>query len=197
MRKGGGNSGSAPIPIREPMSERVTFDTNVFPAGELISRARQLGMSVAAVTVTHREAEGCSFEYELRDLETVIETGGWNESRWNQAVWGSLADGDCLDRALSILSNCSFPSATRTNKLSAGHRRQLRDGMILCAHLRSNRDIFVSDDSDFIADGRRELIEAEFATRVMTKQEFDAYLTDREAQTPGLDALRADRFHRS
>lgn len=165
------------------MSDTVTFDTNVFPAEGLVARARHLGMSVAAVTVSHREAEGSSFEEELRDLESVLETGIWGESRWGQAVWGSSADSDRLERALAILSNRSFPPAGRRDHLSEGQARQLRDAMILCAHLRSNREILVSNDRrSFIADGRRESIEAEFGTRVMTVDEFEAYLSEREGQ---------------
>lgn len=49
--------------------------------------------------------------------------------------------------------------------------------MILCAHVRDRRDILVSNDARaFIKAGRRESIEATFATRIMTVREFEEYL---------------------
>lgn len=48
--------------------------------------------------------------------------------------------------------------------------------MVLAAHLREGRDIFVTDDAKgFIKNGRREALEREFSTRVMTQAEFRAY----------------------
>jgi len=56
--------------------------------------------------------------------------------------------------------------------------------MILCAHLRSNREILVSNDRRaFIDHGYREAIESEFGTSVMTVEEFEAYLSQRERTT--------------
>lgn len=159
----------------------VTLDTNVFPVGALIARAQRLGIVAAAVTVSRREAEGSSLEEEVHALEAVLETAVWDESRWAQAVWGSSTDSEGLERVLAVLSNRSFPLPGRRDHLSDGQRRQLRDAMILCAHLRSNRDLLVSNDRRaFIADGGRQAIEAEFGTRVMTVEEFEAYLSERE-----------------
>ena len=159
----------------------VTFDTNVFPAEALVARARRLGLTVAAVTVSRREAEGSSLEEEVSALESVLETGVWGESRWGQAVWGGSSDSGRLERVLALLSNGSFPPPGRRDHLSNGERRQLRDAMILCAHLRAGRDLLVSNDRRaFVADRRRQAIEAEFGTHVMTVQEFEAYLSERE-----------------
>jgi hypothetical protein len=159
----------------------VTLDTNVFPARSLIERAQKVGMVVAAITVSHREVEGSSLEDEVRSLAYLLETGVWDESRWDQAVWGSAEESGRLERALTLLSNGSFPTPGRREQLSAGQRRQLRDAMILCAHVRSGRHILVSRDRrGFVNDGRREAIEAEFGTRVMTVEEFEAYLAERE-----------------
>jgi len=159
----------------------VTLDTNVFPAEPLIARAQRLGMAVAAVTVSHREVQGSSLEEEVCALESVFETAVWDESKWDQATWGTPADNERLERVLALLSNRSFPPPERRDQLFDGQRRQLRDAMILCAHLRANREILVSNDRRaFINYGRRQAIEAEFGTRVMTVEEFEAYLSEHE-----------------
>ena len=93
-------------------------------------------------------------------------------------------DAERLERALALLSNRSFPPPGRRDQLTGGQRRQLRDAMILCAHLRSNREILVSNDRRaFIDHGYREAIESEFGTSVMTVEEFEAYLSQRERTT--------------
>lgn len=159
----------------------VTLDTNVFPAEPLIRRAQSVGIAAAVITVSHREVEGSSLEDEVRSLASVLETAVFGESRWGQAVFGSSDDSERLERALTLLSNGSFPAPGRREQLSGGQRRQLRDAMVLCAHVRSDRHILVSNDRRaFINKGRREAIEAEFGTRVMTVEEFEAYLSERE-----------------
>jgi hypothetical protein len=159
----------------------VTLDTNVFPAGPLCARAERIGITVVALTVSHREVEGSSLEEEVRALATVTETGVWGESRYRQARYGSPADAECLERALALLSNRSFPPLGQRDQLTGGQRRQLRDAMILCAHVRSHRDLLVSKDRRaFIDHGRREAIAATFGTRVMTVEEFEEHLAERE-----------------
>lgn len=159
----------------------ATLDTNVFPAEDLLERASQQGIAAAAITVSRREAEGSSLEEEISALESVAETGVWDESRWDEAVWGSEVDAQCLERALDLLSNRGFPQTGKRDELTAGQRRQLRDAMILCAHIRSGRDVLVSNDRRaFIDHGRREAIEATFGTKVMTVAEFEQYLLELE-----------------
>ena len=163
----------------------ITFDTNVFPAGVLVARAERLGIIVASISVSQRESEGSSLEEEVRALETVLETVVWGESKWGQAVWSSRTDAERFEHVLGLLSNQSFPKPGQRDQLSDGQRRQLRDAMILCAHLRGNRDALVSNDRRaFIDHGRREAIEAEFKTRVMTVEEIEAYLSERERDSP-------------
>jgi hypothetical protein len=163
----------------------VTLDTNVFPSAELIARARRLGIAAAAVTVSHREVTGSSLEEEVRALEALLEMAVWGESRWNDGAWTSPSDSGRFEFALSVISNSSFPPPRRRDLLSDGQRRQLRDAMILCTHVRSSRDVLVSNDvRAFIANGRREAIEREFGTRVMTVEEFEACLLEREQHIP-------------
>jgi hypothetical protein len=86
-----------------------------------------------------------------------------------------------LNAPLTILSNGAFPLPGKRENLSSGQRRQLRDAMILSAHVRSNRDILVSNDRRaFVSEGRRERIEAEYGIRVMTVAEFEAYVSELE-----------------
>lgn len=60
--------------------------------------------------------------------------------------------------------------------------------MILCAHVRSGRDVLVSNDRKaFIKDGRRDSIESEFGTKVMTVAEFEEHL--RELEEAGRSAV--------
>ena len=55
---------------------------------------------------------------------------------------------------------------------------QLSDARILEAHVRDGRDVFVTDDEkDFIHDGRRERLEAELRTRILTRVEAIAEIS--------------------
>jgi hypothetical protein len=51
--------------------------------------------------------------------------------------------------------------------------------MIFQAHVREQRDIFVTKDTHaFIRDGRREKLEQQFNTRVMTPEEFLSFCSE-------------------
>lgn len=153
---------------------RVTLDTNALPAETLIRDAGE-GFDFAAVSVTAREVAGTSFEVHLEQLNTIRETGVFDESTWDNAVWA--ADDDPLERLLTVISGGSFPNPASRGSLTPGERRQLRDAMILSAHLRESRQIFVTDDrTAFIDNERREALQAEFSTQIMTVAEFRAFL---------------------
>lgn len=155
----------------------ATLDTNVFPAADLVRCAESLGIAAAVISVSRREVEGSTLEEELSALESIPEVAVWGDSRWDEAEWGSDDDSECLERALALVSNGGFPEGTQREALSQGQCRQLRDAMILCAHVLAGRDVLVSNDRRaFVNNGRREAIEAAFATRVMTAEEFEAYL---------------------
>jgi len=159
--------------------KRVTLDTNMLPADDLLEAAQGRGFQFARVTVTDREVEGTQFQVHLVGLGTVAETAVWDESRWDEAVWAS--EDSSLEEILQIISNGSFPRSR--DSLSAGQRRQLRDAMILEAHIREGRDIFVSNDCRaFIRDGRREQLEANFKTKIMVLEEFESLLQRAAAQ---------------
>ncbi len=78
-----------------------------------------------------------------------------------------------MEKILDVISNKSFPVPAKRDNLSKGQRRQLRDAMILLAHIRNKRDIFVSnDDKAFIRDGRRERLEKMFKIQIMNENDF-------------------------
>jgi len=156
---------------------KATLDTNVFPAQTLIERARLARVDATAISVSTREVEGSSLEAELTALEKVLEGAVFDESRFDEAVFGKEDDDLNLEKALALISSGAFPPKGERENLTPGQRRQLRDAMILCAHVRACRDILVSNDHRaFINAGRREALESAFATRIMTVAEFEEFI---------------------
>ncbi len=128
---------------------RVTLDTNVIDRDEIIRAGLENSMELAFVSVTGREVENTPFAKQLEKLNSVAETAVWDESRWDESKWGSR---EILETVLEVVTNRSFPADRR--HLTAGQRRQLRDGMILATHVIEGRNIFVTDDiKGFIRDG--------------------------------------------
>lgn len=105
----------------------------------------------------------------------IQETAAFDESKWDESVWAD--DGGPLERLLAIISNGSFPKAGQRDSLSRRELAQLRDAMILSAHLREGRELFVTKDGTaFIDHGRREALQSEFATQIMTPKEFHTFV---------------------
>ena len=156
----------------------VTFDTNVFPAADLIQKAENHGYRVSVISVTERESQSCSFDAEMKSLKTVPETFVLNESILNSNA--QLSEEQLpgrLELALKILSNGSFPPLDSRNILTKGQKRMLRDAMILAAHSREGHDILVTNDAKgFINNGRREKIEKVFKTKILNVIEFENQL---------------------
>lgn|SRR5262245_55918830 len=151
----------------------VTFDTNTVDDAHLVDAARMAGFAVVQTTVTDRELESSGVYSALADGDRLYEPFVLGESRLGLAVLGSDSDATTFERLLHIISNGSFPARDRRSNLSPGERRQLRDAMILSAHLRERRHIFVTNDAKgFIQAGRRELLERELGIRIMTADEF-------------------------
>lgn len=95
----------------------------------------------------------------------------------DHAVLVSDTDTSRLEAILGIVSNGSFPPPGGRENLSNGQRRQLRDAMILEAHARESRDIFVTEDrKGFIANGKRGRLENLCRTRICTLDELEAGL---------------------
>ena len=149
---------------------RVTLDTGVLPADDLVDASRRFDCEFRIVTVTIREVAGTRYEVFLAPYSTVAETAVWGESRWDEAVWGE-GPGTRLEEILKVISSGAFPS-DRQN-LSKGQLHQLRDAMILDVHLREKHDILISDDRRaFIQHGKRQELTNRFGTRIMLREEF-------------------------
>ncbi len=153
----------------------VTLDTNVLPVNDLLESERSRDFDFAAVSVTERETEGSTLQVQLVRLTQVPETFFLGESILGKADLGSDDSASILESILAIISNGSFPK--NREMLSAGERRQLRDAMIFEAHVRNCRDIFVTcDERAFVRDGRRQVLEEQFKTRILTRTEFTDFL---------------------
>lgn len=154
----------------------ATFDTNVADSVELFELARSRGVAVSVVTVTERELEGSGVLPVAagRVHETIV----FGESCWGSAVFASNKEPTLFEQVLFIISNGSFQPPSARGSLLPGERRQLRDAMVLSAHAREHRDVFVSDDTrGFVYHGRRERLEALLRTRILTAAEFEALLS--------------------
>src|SRR6266571_957906 len=115
----------------------VTLDTSVLALADLLKQLERKGFSVAVVTVTDRELEHPDIRPELRDLSSIPETAVWDDTPWGVGLYGG-SDDERLERILDIISSRSFPK-DRSN-LTPGQRNQLRDALILYAHVREGRD---------------------------------------------------------
>lgn len=154
---------------------KITLDTNILPADDLRSALEPRGFNFAVVSVTERELGGSDLRVELQHLRAVEEPFVWGEGVWGKGLWGGKDDANRFERLLQVIGNYSFPPPGKREDLSAGQRRQLRDAMILTAHIRDGRDVFVTNDARaFINDGRRQKLVAEFGVRIMTRAEFVA-----------------------
>ncbi|MDQ3776299.1 MAG: hypothetical protein M3461_19045 [Pseudomonadota bacterium] len=151
----------------------VTVDTNILPIEDLVAAIAPGEFAFAMTSVTHREIEGSVNLTPGAETSRVPETLVWGESCWDGGFWGAESDTACLERALAIIADGSFPPPNRRATLNHGERSQLRDAMILCAHVREKRDIFVTDDRRaFVRNDRRVKLEQLFSTRIMTQPEF-------------------------
>ncbi len=174
---------------------KITFDTNVLPIEDLNSLVKDKLVELSVVSVTSRELEKHSLAVELKKLNEITETAVWDESKWGQVIYetavvgesrlgesvvGSNKDVDVFEKLLEIISSGSFPKPGKRSNLSDGERRQLRDAMILTAHIREGRDIFVTEDIKGFIGRNNEIkrrIESLFKTKIMRKKEFIAYLS--------------------
>lgn len=150
---------------------KVTVDTDVLPADDLLQAARGLDCEFAVVSVTKREVEDTRFAVHVRPLGSVHETAVFGEARFGSAVLASQHSDETLGEILRIISAGSFPQ-WRAN-LPKGQLHQLRDALILEAHIREQRDIFITGDARaFIRHGKREELRAAFGVRILTRVEF-------------------------
>ncbi len=156
-----------------PSDMKVTLDTNVLPADDLIASVLPGLFEFSIVSVTDRETKGSKDLIARADISSIPETMVLGESCLGLAVLADSTDASCLEFCLKIISDGSFPPPDKRDKLTSGRLRQLRDAMIFCTHVREHRAIFVTNDiSGFIKGDRRIKLEKEFHTRIMTRDEF-------------------------
>jgi hypothetical protein len=151
----------------------VTVDTNTVDDPQLVEAARLAGSDFVRTTVTDRELESSGIQAVLPEHQPLYEPFVLGESRLGFAGLGSDIVATTFETILQVISNGSFPPRDRRSILSSGEKRQLRDAMILSAHIREGRQIFVTNDvKGFVQGGRREVLEQEFGTKIMTAKEF-------------------------
>lgn len=172
---------------------RVTLDTNAVNPTELCrieAACEGRDVEVVHTTVTDREQEGTEIS---GSPATLMETAVWGESRWDRSVWGgapipeSLVPGESrgddapplLEAILRVINGERlFPPPGGRDNLTRKQRGRFRDAMILEAHAREHRDVFITNDKkDFYRDGRREQLEALCSTRIYTVDEFVEHLS--------------------
>jgi hypothetical protein len=180
---------------------QITIDTNLLDPDKLEAlrqAAHDLEVDMKSVTVSVRERGSDVLP------EPITEPAVWGESRWDSAKWttsetlvldestvdtgvlASLEGQTRFEAILAIISNGSFPPPSDRESLFPGQRRQLRDAMILEAHARDGRHVFISHDAKgFIDGGRREQLEALCATRILRSDEFAAYCDELRSLPPG------------
>jgi hypothetical protein len=194
---------------------RITLDTNVVdPAGLSMIEAACAGydVDVKFTTVTQREQEGTPF---APGPGGIVETGIWDESRWGHFVWGDNAIPETLvldesrvgkavigrddaptvlEAILAVISDGQFPPLGKRDTLTKGQRRQLRDAMILEAHVREERDVFVTNDErDFIRGGKRERLKSLCSTQIFNVDEFCEWIAEQHNEVDST----CDPEHRS
>lgn len=179
---------------------RVTVDTNMLDSNDMRSlrgAARQAGVEIDVTTIsvsTRERGWADASDLGLWPDSTTPETAVWGESRWGEAVWGGSellvldetpldtgvlggpGDGPRLEAILGVIASGSFPPRGERDHLSDPQKRQLRDAMILEAHAREGRDVFVTRDArGFVKHGKREQLQQLCATVIVHPDEFTDY----------------------
>ena len=110
----------------------------------------------------------------------ILEGGVWAHSAWGKSVYNGDSDSERLEEMLAVISDRSFPALGERENLLRGFKRQLRDAMMFEVHVRHGRDWFVTNDrKGFVNEGRREVHQALYGTRIATPDEFLAELQER------------------
>ena len=153
----------------------MTLDTNVLGQTVVhrIEKAVEgLPIELGHVSVTAREQRDA---YKPPLGQRIPETGVWGESMWDQSIYGGEREEDLFEKLLKIISNGSFPRVGNRDGLSHGQQNQLRDVMILVAHVRSGRDIFVTNETRAFGEkdsSLRQSLESLCTTRIMNVKDF-------------------------
>lgn len=151
-------------------SKTLTVDTNTVDNAEIFAAAQTAGYNVTHTSVTDREIGSAKIVRHSTGVP-LLEAAVNGQSLIGSCVIARDDEKDRLSALLKIISNgsCSLDGQEKTD----GENRQVRDAMILSAHIRAGRDIFVTNDAKgFISHGRREKLASMFGVRIMTAIEF-------------------------
>lgn len=189
-----GDQRASPEVVTDGRRPTLTLDTGVVDHAALRDAIAQADAHAAVVTVTDRELGSSSFEVNIRDLDQIEESPVWGEGTWGSGTWGGGpdvsfigADGDTvtsnpMEDLLRVITSGSFPPPGHRDRLSEGQRHQLRDAMILTAHLQHARDVFVTSDlKAYIKNDRREVLTQRFRCQIMLPGEAMAWLASRRS----------------
>lgn len=172
----------------------VTLDTNTLRVADALGTLAGLDVDLATTTVTAREVEGTAWAGKMRQLNRIVETWVLAESPLGMAAMGTRADRDLYEGLLSLLSGGGFPKPGKRDVLTGGYKHLQRDAMVLAAHAREGRDIFVSNDTKAIGhvgEPLRERLRQDFGIRAMTLDEFVAHCASlRDESRPPLESGR-------
>ncbi len=95
------------------------------------------------------------------DYDLLTELGVWDETHCDTpCVFASEQDARLYEAILLVVSSGGFPKSGERANLSKGLRNHLRDALILEAHVRHGRHVFVTADRRaFIHYGHREVLQ--------------------------------------
>ncbi len=153
----------------------VTLDTNTLGLVSVLEVLGDAEADLTTTTVTAREVEGTKWAEHVKTLKLTTEDFVLGESRLGEARLGDPETAKRYEQLLSLLSGGGFPKAGQRGSLTDGQKRLQRDAMILSAHARDGRDIFVSNDTKAIGQpgsGLRRRLQERFGIRAMTLEEF-------------------------
>jgi len=157
---------------------------------ELITlhRAGQIQLFVSAISPaeaprgkvapeTDRQFEDRLKALGINDLPSVLPTGRSEMSFWGAAVYGD--DNDRLAEKIGSVVH----STVDTLFLASRARKVLCDVEALAAHIRSGHDIFVTSNSHFLKDSRRQPLLALGARDILTPEEALAKVAASRSQS--------------
>src|SRR5262245_33886112 len=124
----------------------VTLDTNLIDHEKVIEAAYSAGYSIAHTSVTDRELEGTDFVPMTSTPAPIVEPFVFGESCLGSGALAPDVAEAIGEKLLKIISHGSFPAIGLRENLTKPERRQLRDAMMLSAHIQAGRKIFVTDD---------------------------------------------------
>jgi predicted nucleic acid-binding protein len=90
--------------------------------------------------------------------------GVWGHSRWGHFYW----EGKSAAHALKEIRDLLFPQYNEFDE--DGKRKALRDTMHLATHKIHDRDVFVTEDKDFLTN--KDVLKERFGVRVLSPSEL-------------------------